>query len=178
MALNFPGPNEIRLNYAVDDGSGFVLQHQMRMNFISVVTPNPGDAFADVDVVPRVIAARALSLVVDELVTLMQPFYTAANTVITSCELWKYAFGTFDATFISEYAINAVGTGVGSEQMAGQDIFTFRTYEGVIMKNVMMENFGSVGPSVPYTGLNAINTSWVNFFINDNDSWFVARDTS
>jgi hypothetical protein len=154
------------------------LDHQLRLSFQPSALPDPGTAFEDVTVVPRIIAPRALNLVVDELITLVQPFYTAAGGAFLNAELWKYTPFTFDAIWISAYDISEVGTGVIVAQLGGQSIFTYRTLEGGLFKLTTMESSHTQGPSAVYTDLSADNQALVDYFVEDDESWFLARDTS
>lgn len=178
MAVNYPGPCELRLNYRVGIDTDLALDHQLRLSFMPRVSPDPGTPFADVDVVPRVIADRGLDFVTDELVTLLQPFYTAAGTAFLNAELWKYGALSFDATWISAYDISEVGTGLIDAQLGGQSIFTYRTIEGGLFKLTTMESSHTQGPSVVYSDISADNQALVDYFVEDDESWFLARDTS
>lgn len=178
MAVNYPGPYELRLNYRVGIDTELPLDHQLRLSLFTDIMPTPGDEFVDIDIVPRVIANRALSLVTDELVTLLQPFYTAAGTAFLNAELWAYVAGTFDASWISAYEINEVGTSVVVEQLAGQSIYTYRTIEGGLFKLTLMECNHYQSVSMVYPDLTADNQALVDFCVADDESWFLARDTS
>lgn len=178
MAVNYPGPCELRLNYRVGVDTPLALDHQLRLSFSPQDSPDPGTPFDEVLVVPRVIANRGLDFVADELVLLLQPFFTAAGGAFLNCELWKYLPFTFDATWISAYDISEVGTGIVAAQLGGQSIYTFRTTEGGLFKLTVMEGSQTQGPSVVYTDMAAAAQELVDYFVEDDESWFLARDTS
>ncbi len=178
MAVNFPGPQELRLNYRVGIDTPLALDHQLRLSFFTAAEPDPGTPFDEIMVVPREIANRSLNLVVDELVTLLQPFFTAAGGAFLNAECWLYTIGTFDAIWISAYDVSEVGTGIVAAQLGGQSIYTFRTIEGGLFKVTVMESSQTQGPSVVYTDMAAAAQALVDFFVEDDESWFLGRDTT
>lgn len=179
MALNYPGPLEVRLFYTCDFPSNRGKRvHQTRLSFQASGTVSPGDLFADIDVLKRLGTTVDLQTSVTALVNLLKPLYNATYTTFDYAECWKYTAGTFESIFISSMTIAAAGTGGSGNLVAGQDIYTFRTFEGGIFKLSLQENIGNVSESVPYAGLDASNQALVDFFTADANSHYLARDTS
>ena len=131
MAVNFPGPYEIRLKYNTVV-SGVTLVHTQRLSCaVAGDDPGVGQAFSAIDVGRRVGGAIALSTAVNNYVNLMKVFYSnVSGNVIVSAELWKYIAGTFDASFVSAYPIDVAGTSASAIQAAGQSIVTMRSTNG------------------------------------------------
>jgi len=176
MALNFPGPYEVRLFYTVNHTTG-LYTHSARYNVVCAVDPNPGDAFSTISVVKRNTDTVALDVAVDTWVALLQPLFVAAPTAFLYAELWKYDPLSFEASFVSTYDISLAGTGGGSVNPGGQAIFTFRTQEGGVMKVSLMETAIASGGSLPYVSLNAAQGALVDTLTNGTTPW-LARDTS
>jgi len=146
MAINFPGPYEVRLYYSTSYSIGGVIQHSQRLNCIVDGTPAPGTAFADVDVLRRDGSPFALDSEVDDWVAAMQGFYSnGAGNSFDYAELWKYEPESFDASFVSAYSIALPGTSATVINQAGQAIVTFRTIGGGVMKLSFMETVLGTG---------------------------------
>jgi len=140
MALNFPGPYEVRLVYSTSVNS-VLLEHQARYNVRVDGTPTPGTAFADIDVLRRDDSPFALDGEIDDWVTIIKGLFNsgAGITTIQYAELWKYEAESFDASFVSTYPIDIAGTSASAIVPYQQTIVTFRTALGGIMKMVWME---------------------------------------
>lgn len=176
--LNYPGPYQLRLFYTCDPAGVGPMDHVMALNLTLAADPAPGTAFADIDVVARIVADHPLSTVTDELVGYLADLASLADTTFTHAELWKYEDLTFDATFISTYNVNVAGTIVADAVGSAQDIYVFRTHEGGLMKVYAQELKSTPGPSITYPNLAQVTQDFVDFFIDDNHSFFLARDTS
>lgn len=146
MALNFPGPYEVRLFYTVT-GNTAVLQHEARYNVRVDGTPAPGTPFSDIDVLRRDDSPFALDGEIDDWVALIDGLFTSTGTATTIdfAELWKYEAESFDAEFVSTYPIAVNGASGTSAVQAGQVIITFRTTLGGIMKLNFMETVVASG---------------------------------
>lgn len=178
MVLNFPGPSQLRIFYTTSPGTEGGVDHVLNLNFEPSVTPGPGDPFADIDVVPRVVAVHPLSTVTDEVVALLRPLMSAVDCTIVHAECWRYPPASFDAQYISSYPINLAATGAFAAVSSGQNIYTFRTIEGGILRVFCMEAGDLPGPSLTYADMNAANQAFVDYFTDDASSMFLARDTS
>lgn len=158
MALNFPGPYEIRLYYTVVLSS-VALTHSQRLNLRVAGTPTPGTLFSDIDALRRDDSPFALDGEVDDWVALIDGLYHngAGATSFDYAELWKYEPESFDASFISTYDIAVPGASVTANNAAGQTIMTFRTLEGGVMKLSFMETniFYAARDTPPYSNTTA-----------------------
>lgn len=178
MALNFPGPQQLRIYYTVDAVGLGNLQHVLQLNLDCDPVPTPGDAFVDVSVKRRAAANVDLETLTDSLVVLLQPLLDADDATIDYAELWAFAALSFDATYISSYTIGVAGTGTGQAFAAAQSIYSFRSLEGGVMRVNLMENNTFPGPSIGYASMSAANQAFVDFFAHPTNAAFLARDTS
>jgi hypothetical protein len=146
MAVNFPGPYEVRFYYSTNYSVGGVLTHSQRLNVRLAADPAPGTAFADIDVLRRDDSPFALSDEVDDWITAVVPMYSnGAGNTWDYAELWKYEAESYDASFISTYPIAAAGTSVTVIRQCSQAIVTFRTMAGGIFKLSFMETVVAEG---------------------------------
>lgn len=175
MALNYPGPYEVRIYYDVAIGTK-TLSHVQRVNVSPLAAVNPGDEFSTIDVDTKSGIGNALDTIVDGWIAALQPLYGAAEADFNFAELWAYAPNSFDATFISAYGIGLPGTGSAS-LAGGQWIASFRTIEGGSMKISLMETNVAAGPKRAYAGLSANEQAIVNY-VQASTGAFLARDTS
>lgn len=140
MALNFPGPYELRIFYSVAIGGFATLPHVARYNLRVDGNPAPGTAFADIDALRRDDSPFPLDSETDDWVDLIKGLWnSSAGNSIDYAELWKYTPESFDATFISTYPIAVTPTSAQANANAGQVIVTFRTSGGGVMKLNFME---------------------------------------
>lgn len=179
MALNYPGPYEVRIKYTVS-ATGGSIQHVQRLNLNMAEAPTPGLPFEDVRALRRVDdgtpASRALDTMVDEWIALIQ---TQFNTSVTFdlAELWAYEPESFEASFVSTYAIGVNGTNGAPISVAGQAILTFRTLEGGVLKINLMEPINAAGAKVGMTSAPAGIQAISDYVVSDVN-WILARDTS
>lgn len=176
--LNYPGPYQLRLFYTCDPASAGPMDHVLALNLALAAPPAPGTAFADINVTARVVADHPLATVTDELVGYLRDLASLDDTTFTHAELWVYEDLSFNADFVSTYNVNLAGTIVADAVAAAQDIYVFRTYEGNLMKVYAQELKSTPGPSITYPNLAQVTQDFVDFFIDDNHSFFLARDTS
>lgn len=154
MALNFPGPYEIRLFYSVPFSGFTTLQHVARYNLRVEGTPDPGTPFSGINALRRDDSPFALDGEIDDWVTLIKGLWSsAALTTIDYAELWKYEPLSFDASFVSAYSIAETATSASANANSGQVIVTFRTAGGGIMKISFMETIlaAALPDTLPFT---------------------------
>lgn len=178
MAINYPGPYELRYHYTVDTTPGGALEHQFRHSVVLEVDPTPGDAFSTINVVLSGGGTLALHTSVASTVAVVDDLLSAADATIDFVELWKYTAGTFQADFISSFDISAAGTNVGATVPANQNIYTFRTAGGGILKFTLLDVPGAVGAPVAYASLAATHQALVDYIKHASSSPFYARDNS
>jgi hypothetical protein len=176
MAINFPGPYDLRFFYTCTSG-GVARNHVMKLNLDVDGSPTPGTAFSSITPVRRVGLTTDLAAAADAWAALWLAAYPSTAFTLSHVELWEYAPQSFDSQFVSTYQLNDVGVGGNTLTAAGQYIITFRTQEGGILKLSFMEPpiLSGVTDPVPLaaTGMQAI----VDFVISDQN-WIRARDTS
>jgi hypothetical protein len=178
MAVNYPGPLELRINYSVTVGSS-ALNHQQRLNVDPVLgEPDVGVAFDTIDV--KDIEGYAISLndLIDDWIAVLQPLYNATCTW-TDVEAWWYTPLTNDAHFISAYSIGLTGSAGGANIPAGQVVYTFRTQEGGILRINLMEAAPTTGNPKTYAVMTANEQAVVDFVLTDTTGrCFLGKDTS
>jgi len=133
LAINFPGPYEVRVNYLTNEPAS-VATHELRLSCRMNTIADPGDPFDQwTPYVKNGTFAATLNTRVDSLITWIKPFFHSAVTFVNA-ELWEYVEGSFDAAYRSAYALGVVGTGVAATVVGSQSILTLRTFNGGIMK--------------------------------------------
>ena len=175
---NYPGPYEVRFFYTVDATPGGPREHQMRLSCQLEADPEPGTLFADIDLTPRVAAAKALSLVAVEMANKIAPMFNSTDASIDRAELWKYTPLTFQADFISAHDLSIAGTSTDPTVPAGQLIATYRTFEGGVFKWTLMETAQTPGVKIAQAALTGDFLALATFFTNPTYSYWLARDTS
>jgi hypothetical protein len=183
MATNFPGPYELRIKYA-DTVLSPVIQHTQRLNVSLVEPAAQGDVFGNYDINDKNGATTV------DLATVVEAWLAKLNATldadvsILSVELWKYPTPqSFDSVFWSTYTpVANVGTAGGPTVASSQNILTFRTSEGGIMKLSVMESDITPGQPRAYADMNAAQKGIVDFVLDGDGATFSApflgRDTS
>lgn len=184
MAINYPGPYELRIKYTDSGIAGASIQHTQRLNVSLVEPAAQGDVFGNYDVNdadgPTTVA---LSTVVEDYLTIFNALYDTSMT-IDAVELWKYPTPqSFDSIFWSSYTPTAnAGTSAGTGVSAGQAIFTFRSKEGGSMKVELHESLTVAGAPLALAALTAQQDALVDYILDGDGTTysapFLARDTS
>jgi len=172
MAINYPGPYEVRINYTVAGRS-----HQQRLNVRIDGTPVAGvDDFTTIDALRRDDTPVALDSEVDDWVDLIKVYFNSTDGDIVNAELWKYEAESFNADFVAAYDIAVAGTSATATSPASQLMWTFRTQEGGVMKISLMDVHVTPGAKIspPYT---SGNLAVANAVVLGTSPW-LARDTS
>jgi hypothetical protein len=176
MAINYPGPYEVRLQYTTVV-AGLQLEHLMRLNCNMDSDLGVGFPFASWLAIQKGGGQLSLQSCVDQLVIYLRPLFRTDSTFV-GAELWKYIPNTFDAEFRASYAIALPGSeGIQATSAAGQAIITFRTVEGGIMRINLMESIFGAGAydAAPFanSGISALAT-----YLIGTAGWVLGRDTS
>jgi hypothetical protein len=141
MPLNFPGEYTARFFYTTIPTGLAPLQHTSELNFTLFEDANPGDDPAILH--PIIRAGTHVKTLDDHIIewgTLLADAYSSGGAAsIDYAEVWKYAPGTFDATFITSVPLAFSGTRVAAPFNSSQMIMTFRTTLGGIAKLSLME---------------------------------------
>lgn len=173
MATNYPGPYELRINYAtIFAAVGY--EHQLRLSFNADSEGDPGDDFEDWTVLKRNSTAESLEQVTLDLLDLLYPIWHT-TTDFVSAELWKYTPGTFNAAFQSSLPIGESGTSENPVVADSQAIITFRSTLGGYAKLDMRHVSTDPGPFqlYPFSGGGYNNLAT---FVAAETSGFIARD--
>jgi len=175
MAINYPGPFEVRVNYVTDENIA-IRNHQLRMSTIMSIEGEPGSPFADW--FPEQKGGDnsiALSTHTENLLNIIKAYHNTA-VAYSSAELWEYAPGTFDSVFRAAYSPTAEPTGVPTTVEASQVVMTWRTIAGGILKLTWMGSHVAPGATIPAPGSGGIATAF-NYMTADACPW-VGRDGS
>lgn len=175
MALNYPGPYEVRIAYTVPIG-GVTLSHTQRLNCTPDVEPSPGDLFSTIQIERRDAATVDLETAVEQWVDLLIPLMKT-DVTFQFAELWKYTALSFESEYVSVFDLSTAGTNGGITQAGGQMIWTFRTLEGGVMKINLMESVSPPALSRNYTAQSAAEKAVVDRITGVANTW-LARDTS
>lgn len=178
MALNYPGPYQLRVFYTCTVAGTGTIQHSLRLNCDLDGTPGVGDPFSGITCKQRVGAGDTLDNVVDGLINVIEDVYNDANADFDYAELWKYEALSFDASYVSTYAIGTPGVDVGPVIPAGQSIFTFRTLGGGQFNLHLMESIIYMAPPTEYADLGVDETAIADYFTADAHSFFWGRDNT
>ncbi len=178
MAVNFPGPYQLRLFYTCGPGALPALDHVLSLNLNITGTPTPGTDFSAINVARRIGADVTLDTVTSELQAVLRPLLSLADGHITHAELWVYAAGTFIADFVATYIINLDGLSGSAGRAAGLEVYAWRTQEGGLMKIYVIEGVETTNAQKIYTALTASQQDFVDWFHEDATSYALARDTS
>lgn len=184
MAINYPGPYQLRIKYTVTSLTSPIIQHIQRLNVSLEEVAAQGDDFGnyvinDIDGV----TTTDLDTLVEAFLAIQNALYHTSTT-IDSIELWKYPTAqSFDSVFWSTYTpIANAGTSVSAAISAGQDIMTFRTQEGGTMKLSLMEDVQTPGVPKAYAAADVVITNLVDFVLDGDavnfSAPFLGLDTS
>lgn len=176
MAINYPGPFEVRIFYTTAEPAG-VNEHVLRLSCQMSISADPGDPFSDwIPIDKGGSAVTALNAKVDALMAVIQPLMPV-TTDFSLAELWEYAPGTFDAVYRSSYDLNLLGTNATAVVPFSQTIWSFRSQLGGVMKVDLRGTPYAAGPRLSFpTPTNVVNT-FANFMLADASIWW-ARDNS
>ena len=182
MAINFPGPYEIRIFYTCTATPGGALQHEMRLNMQLNADPDPGETFENISVVTGANLTVDLDVVVEEWLTTLAPVYST-STSFDFVELWHYPTPqSFESEFVSVYSPTVdAGSAGGNTVPASQGIYTFRTLEGGIMKVSTMETTHAPAARQTYPNMGGASQDIVDYVLEGGSiagQRFLARDTS
>lgn len=174
MASNFPGEFEVRINYTIILG-GKTTNHQQRFSFDANTVGNVGDDFDQWTPIQRsgseaLDLAASIQVYTDEL----QDYYHSTCT-INDAELWKYATGTFDAAWQASEAITKVGSGTNVNGQDAEQIMTFRTTLGGLMRAHFMQGPETAGLKQTLPLAN-VDLDTLADEILKSGNWFKGRD--
>lgn len=176
MALNFPGPYEVRVFYDTIVNT-ITLTHSLRLSFVvDPPEPEPGDLWSTIFMLRRGGTNVALDVEMDDLAAHLKALFHTSSELLYA-ELWKYEDQSFDASFVSAYGLSIAGTSGTATVTAGQSIYSFRTLEGGSMRLNLMESIVAAGGVKGYSDLSGAEQALVNHIQSATTPW-VGRDTS
>jgi hypothetical protein len=175
----YDGKNELRIFYGTSVGS-VILPHRITIDFKqdALSAMPPGTPFASVPVSLHDGSTSNLGAQLTALLAVVRPNYRP-TTEFSHAEYWAYLpEPSEDAVFMGAETLALQGTApAGTDTAAQQDLWTFRTVLGGIMKFQLMEsvsvsNLKQTPPFAPST-FEAVRT----YFIGLTHPW-VGRDDS
>jgi hypothetical protein len=174
MAINYPGPYEIRIAYVTAEPAP-ANRHILRLSCEMSIAGDPGEEFSGwIPEQKDGSAVDTLESHLDALLAILKPMFPA-TTSFNSAELWEYAPGTFDSIFRSSHSIAEVGSSGTASVDFGQLIITFRSENGGIAKIDVRGSDTPVGNRVGFpTGDTSINALAAHLIAPS--SIYVARD--
>lgn len=173
MVLNYPGPYELRLHYTTA-----TVEHVMAHSVALDAPVNLAETFDNITGGSFDGTTVALDDYVEAWLLVLAPFFHGAGASFNQVELWSYPPQSFDASFISSYVpVQQPASGNGTT-FASQMTFTFRTREGGIFKQVLLENTDASADVDAYATASAAEQDLFDFFVNETISLAVGRDTS
>lgn len=172
MALNFPGPYEVRINYTVSSRP-----HVAKLNCFVVGAPDYVEDWASEYFLNKGGTSTQMDTAMDTWVALMGDLLNSGVATIDFAELWKYEPASFVSSYAGAYDISVAATAAFSLQPYTQNIFSFRTLEGNNMSIQLMEGVRVPTSRVTYASMNEQEQALVDHCLS-NDMVWQARDTS
>lgn len=175
---NFPGPYQCRFRYTGNYAS-VTLNHLMQLNCAVDGSPSPGTAFSAINLVGSTGGLSALDTEVDALWTIMAPMFNSGSTAFGLVELWKFEAGTEQADFVSSYQTAVTPSSGTAIYPASENIYTFRTTEGGLMKVYTEETIYTPATPKGYAALTGDQQNFVdNFASGVAATFWLGKDTS
>lgn len=161
MALHSLAPGFIRIHYAVLIGTALV-GHTLTVGIKAGVWDGD-DSLIDTPNVANVGWHDA----VDDLVAVIRPRFsnTAGEATIVDAVLYEQDTADDEPIFVAEYPLAVAGSGSGSSSKAVQELYTFRSTEGEIIKLTLCETIAVANAYVVYAGMNASEKAVVDYAI-------------
>ena len=178
MALNYPGPYQLRIFYTADATPGGDLAHRMAFNIDCDPAPDPGDLFPDITVKLLGGGTNDLDTLVSAFIVECKPFFHATDSIFTHAELWKVEEDTFNMTYLTSRTLAVSPTGATAIIPASQMIYTFRSIEGGIMRVDFLDTIVVPSVKLTYAAMTADQKDIVDMILSPAGGFFLARDTS
>lgn len=137
MASNLPGPYEIE--FTLSGWTNPLREHVLRFSVVALSNPPAGTLPTAIDIQKQGGGTAKLNIVADQIWSFYRLMYPAAITVV-GYTLWKFVPGTLAKDFIASGTVTSpTGSGSGSITPAHQVTLTYRSANGGILKNVILE---------------------------------------
>lgn len=167
--VNYPGTYEIELAYTSD-----AVEHKLRLNCELTSDPTLGDDFSTWSFVTKSAGSIQGDTGVDAFLAVFRPL-KHSDVDIINATLWKYQVGTFAKDFKGVYDINLAGTSGSDARRAFEDIYTFRSTNGGILKIHDLDCANSDYLQEPYASMTTVQKDFVDYVLSST-SWLIARD--
>jgi len=120
-----------------------------------------------------------MSTCIDAWITIVRTVYDADTTFI-SAEFWSKPTPADDPVWCYEHPINVTGNVVGNVQLAGEMVFSFRTFGGHLMKLYFMDFSDQIDLNVRAAlgTIGAGANANIRDYVLSDASWLVAKDNS
>jgi len=178
MATNYPGPYELRVFYSCAPAAFVSVTRQININLDLDGSPEKGLYFSEYDVIRREGVPVTLANLLAGFVAVFKPLLSSADSTVMHAELWKYNDLSFISEFYASDDISEAGTHAGAGEAAALTIFTWRTTEGGIMKQYLLEQPLENWQPTTYADLLAAQQDFVDWYTADATSFALGRDTS
>lgn len=174
MAINVPGPYDVRIFYTTLVGTE-ILTHTQKLNCDMDADLGVGFPFSSWLVKQNGGGQLSLQSSVDQWIIYMRELFHTSTQFVTA-ELWKYVAGTYDASWRATYAIALSGLeAVFPTIAASQGVVTFRTRNGGIMRINLMEYIIGQAVTDPAPFGNG-DISTLATYLLSSAGWVIGRD--
>jgi hypothetical protein len=169
MGVNYPGTYEIEFEYVSD-----ATTHKLRLNCELTSDPTLGDDFSTWSFATKGGGSVQGDTGIDAFLAVFRPLKHSDVDVINAT-LWKYQVGTFAKDFKGVYDINLAGTSGLDARRAFENIFTFRSTNGGIMKIHDLDCGEFDYLQRPYASGTTAQKNFVDYVLGST-AWMIARD--
>lgn len=137
MPNNLPGPYEIE--FQLSGWTSPSREHVLRFSVAVVGTPPAGELPSNIDIQKMGGATAKLDVVANQIWSFYRQVYHTSITVV-GYTLWKYVSGTLAKDFVAAGTVTTpAGTSATAPIVAQQVTLTYRSANGGILKNVLIE---------------------------------------
>lgn len=171
MAVNFPGPYAVEINYSVDG-----LDHKMLISTQVDGTPAVGAVFSTINLLTKGGGMVQFDVGVQAFIDEIKVKFNNGVT-FGVVDLFEYTPLTFDRKWISSFNSGASGTSGTATGEAQYEKFSFRTGNGGIAFITLIEVAGVSNARDLYPTGSPTSDSIMDYVVG-NDSWIYARDNS
>ena len=171
MAINLPGPYEVVYKYVTDG-----LTHEAKVNCVALGDPGLGTPEASINFQTIGGTGAPMSDCISDFWAFYRMLLPVA-TVSAGAELWRYTPGTFQKQFVTAHIGSLLQGNAPAYVAARQDVFSFRTANGGIMKINILETSNTSDLVTPLVA-NAIGSDSQKMaaYIISSAGWLLARD--
>lgn len=171
MAINLPGPYEVVYKYVTGG-----LTHEAKFNVVALGNPALGTPESSINFQTRSGVGAPMADCISDFWAFYRMLLPVA-TVSAGAELWRYVAGTFQKDFVTAHIGSLAAGNAPAYVIARQDVFSFRTANGGIMKVNVMETSNTSDQVIPLVA-NALGNDAQKMaaYIVSSAGWMIARD--